>query len=575
MHFLSTQDTSINGERLFTHIEKWARAVATLILLFGIFAAIYFSIKGLFQFHECYKHSDSKFYVIPIKSIWSQVLLPQIRVALYYLVVSFFMSEALKALVNISLTQKLKAFAKLDSSVVEPNISLKVEKSVRFLANVIFILCIIVAFFYIVKGIIDYSYYWEDYSLSLLSYSSELSSGNFWDNLAPAILKAVHVLTVAFFAMAILRLLVNISLARKVQALSGNSFKGTLLVDPLKKSSFVKCNECGNPVSKNEEACPNCGNSISNILYYSDEQYEEECKKVKLQEKRFKRRVVMGGIVAFILLIILVYNIGEAVIDHNNDTNQKEYTIQEETTIPEEVKIDDDNKYSIIIYNDNIGEFLNPNGGRICGVILRDQDDNYWSIDLTRNIQIMGKISNTLYISDNRIYADYGELLNGTETSSSPVKILNSNNQNQLSIIFNLAGNQIDDELKEYKPIPLNFDDTKNEYTIVVYKESDHYLRCANGALYDSSGYRICGVSDPSNQYQGNCFFSKTIKLLGDSLSEIYISKGYLYTNHSDYYFGSVCDEEDRHIIKVTETKQDNAIIYKFTNNISRMSHGE
>lgn len=151
MHFLSTQDTSINGERLFTHIEKWARAVATLILLFGIFAAIYFSIKGLFQFHECYKHSDSKFYVIPIKSIWSQVLLPQIRVALYYLVVSFFMSEALKALANISLTQKLKAFAKLDSSVVEPNISLKVEKSVRFLANVIFILCIIVAFFYIVK----------------------------------------------------------------------------------------------------------------------------------------------------------------------------------------------------------------------------------------------------------------------------------------------------------------------------------------------------------------------------------------------------------------------------------------
>lgn len=297
MFKLTSPHISIGKESLSARTEKYARAIATLIYVFGIIIVFYFTAKGLFQYSRASKYCEG----IPPSEIRSELLWPHLFVALYYLVATLIMSAALNALISISLTQK----ANLSTSLTAPNHSTTDEHSASIFAKAIAIIGILLAFFCIVKGVKDYSNSEYDFAPSLLSHTSALDYGIFWDILMPAMLKAVHFLSIAFFAAATLKLLINISIARKAQALSCDSFKAA---HPIVTTPHLKCSECGHLVSKDDETCPNCGNAINN-----DEQEEDpEMQKAQSQEDRFKTLVVTIGIAAFILLTIIAYNLGES-----------------------------------------------------------------------------------------------------------------------------------------------------------------------------------------------------------------------------------------------------------------------
>lgn len=127
MYGLNTPDVRIDGARISTSAERTARAIGTTILILGILIALTYIIIGIIEYLDYKKkfdfYSQGRYgydygYDASVASKASskalkEILIPCIIQALFYFIITFLTSMALKVLANISLTIKAKAFSRV------------------------------------------------------------------------------------------------------------------------------------------------------------------------------------------------------------------------------------------------------------------------------------------------------------------------------------------------------------------------------------------------------------------------------------------------------------------------------
>jgi uncharacterized membrane protein YvbJ len=148
--------------------------------------------------------------------------------------------------------------------------------------------------------------------------------------------------------------------------------------------ALLKCTECGHEVSDRASACPNCGCPISRDekkvcvecgTQIPDNFTEcpncgcpiEEVGAVQERVSEKKPRKKKGWI--WFLAVMLLCLIGGGTYFVFNKTNilgNEGYTLNSD--VMKNVK----GKFAIMLYNDNMGEFYHPSGGRICSFTLLD-----------------------------------------------------------------------------------------------------------------------------------------------------------------------------------------------------------
>ncbi len=216
----------------------------------------------------------------------------------------------------------------------------------------------------------------------------------------------------------------------------------------------------------------------------------------------------------------------------------------------------DDNKYSLVIYNDSTGEFLNPQGGRICGVRLDDVRNETYIFQLTRELKILGYSTHKLFIADGKISSNQ---FSKVESYKKPVEVQDLDGTRYY--YFHLKNDEIKEKYKSIEPIDFKSYLRDNQYLLVVCDEAKNYIEYADGALYDPAGNRVCGVTrtKDSREYYA---LGKPIILMGDTTCELYINNGVMYTAPSSAAV--------RNRFSVTQTIDGNAVIYTFSGKGSR-----
>lgn len=218
----------------------------------------------------------------------------------------------------------------------------------------------------------------------------------------------------------------------------------------------------------------------------------------------------------------------------------------------------DENKYSLVIYNDSTGEFLNPQGGRICGVKLDRVKDETYLFQLTRELKILGYSTHKLFVADGVITSNQ---FSSAERYKKPVEVKDLDGVRYY--YFHLKKDDIKEKYRSMEPINIKSHMRDNQYLMIVYDEAKNYIEYADGALYDPAGNRVCGVTrakDTRNYYA----LGKPVILMGDSTQELYIENGVMYTAPSS--------ADVRNRFSVTHASDGNAIIYTFSANGTRVA---
>lgn len=196
-------------------------------------------------------------------------------------------------------------------------------------------------------------------------------------------------------------------------------------------------------------------------------------------------------------------------------------------------QLSEDGKYSIIIYNDNSGDFLDPNGIRICGIKMENKSlsrGDYLELNLTKKILILGKTSNRMFMTEDRLLADFDDYLEYT-SSYNPNKELGvsyetKNGKSTKIYYVDLDETQI--ENVDGSAVKHSIIAENNTLCIIAYNDK-------SGAIYDSSGERICGLETYDRNEYKRYKFNKSITLYGESTDEIVISNdGKVYMSDDD-----------------------------------------
>lgn len=313
--------------------------------------------------------------------------------------------------------------------------------------------------------------------------------------------------------------------------------------------ALIKCSECGNLVSDKAKACPNCGcpieqenesgmacpecgqtvtptDSVCPNCGYPINSQETTCEPTN--SKSFHKDEEVGSkskgwIYALLTILGIALIAGGLYYWHYQSTFKEGASVAK---TGDEVPA---GKYYIVVHNDNFGDFFDPQGRRICGVELRSKPD-YDELDLSKKILILGKATNRLIVSNDRILADFSDYLSYTSSYKPnldlgvPVEKQSSSNRN--TYFFDLGDNQIE----KINPSAIKHELTaNNEFNIIVYDDKQ-------GALYGPSGEYICGLKVVQMSEYKQIDFSKTITLYNESTDRIIVSdNGSVFMSLSDY----------------------------------------
>lgn len=218
----------------------------------------------------------------------------------------------------------------------------------------------------------------------------------------------------------------------------------------------------------------------------------------------------------------------------------------------------DENKYSLVVYNDSTGEFLNPQGGRICGVKLDRVKDETYLFQLTRELKILGYSTHTLFVADGMITPNQ---FSSAERYKKPVEVKDLDGVRYY--YFHLKKDDIKEKYRTMQPIDIKSHMRDNQYLMIVYDEAKNYIEYADGALYDPEGNRVCGVTR-TKEARDYYALGKPVILMGESTQELYIENGVMYTAPSS--------ADVRNRFSVTHASDGNAVIYTFSANGSRVA---
>jgi hypothetical protein len=214
-------------------------------------------------------------------------------------------------------------------------------------------------------------------------------------------------------------------------------------------------------------------------------------------------------------------------------------------------------KYTIIIYEDNTGDFFTPSGGRICGFKLGEGRTDPLRLDLTKTIMLLGFNTNQIHIYRDRLFADYSSFYNYTSSfqpdTTAGIPMTKVERDRTLIYAFDIPEGQIDKFNAPKHEIGPN---DKNEYTMILYDDE-------HGHLFDSDGSHICGVEKRVVGFR----LSKTINLYNESIDLFTIKNNRLYTNTHDETADDFAHDGDisRSKVSVRQTEEGDAVIYHFS----------
>ena len=144
-----------------------------------------------------------------------------------------------------------------------------------------------------------------------------------------------------------------------------------------------KCPHCGGPITKTT-VCPECGQTISNpsgicpvcgcpLQNAKENQGDAIIKWIK------KNKWIWWVPIALLVLVGIIIGCSHLISNNAEDT------------------------YKIIIYDDESGEFLAPDGGRICGIDKNDLFSSSRHFYLGKDLEILGEKTNCLEITDDKL----------------------------------------------------------------------------------------------------------------------------------------------------------------------------
>ncbi len=307
--------------------------------------------------------------------------------------------------------------------------------------------------------------------------------------------------------------------------------------------ALINCSECGHEISDKALRCPNCGCPIERV-----ETIQEA---IEVKEPK-KSKTWIWGIFAFLLCII-----GVGCYFYFNNYSHEEDNIGLENDFAQKIK----GKYTIVVWNDNFGEFYNTEGGRLCSFELSDGRKEPMTLCLSQSLNILGKSTDRLYLSSNRLFADYSDYLN-FNSSYNPNKELGvavecSNEDDATFYFVKIGKGQIEEKhitLHQVKP------KAGTDYVLLYY--NDEY-----GTLYDRNGKRICGVSRGySSAGDLHVKFTKTISFYNSTTNELLIKDNYVYLSSSDLIDDKYRKEGEPTTRKASSkiVDENDAVIYEF-----------
>lgn len=300
-------------------------------------------------------------------------------------------------------------------------------------------------------------------------------------------------------------------------------------------------------VSDKAQTCPHCGCTISSqeVVDYNSESQDYDIIDEEVGTKGSKLWIyALVGIAALALAIGGYYLMNSrSDVDGVGDTQDVENAFVS------------DGKYRLVLYDDNTGDFIAPNGGRVCGFEIRDRNEPL-SFNLKKTITILGHNTDRVFVSGEYFFADYSDYLQlqyqDRELMYAPVTKQERDGVTVFMIDF--AEGQIENLVPEVHQI----DFPENEYTMLFYNDK-------SGALYGPGGEHICGLTD--SYTDGKYRLSKTVDLLGVSTNELNVYNNKLYKSAYD-----VIDEKYAHagdvskcIADVSVIDEGNVIIYHFS----------
>lgn len=214
-------------------------------------------------------------------------------------------------------------------------------------------------------------------------------------------------------------------------------------------------------------------------------------------------------------------------------------------------------QYKIIIYDDDSGDFLAPDGARICGVNHTNGRSSKMDVYLTKEVKIFGVRTNRLQFIDGRLFASYQDYLsysNGKGDDNS-VEVNVDENDNRTIFSFTLNPNDVEN----FETTKVDLSSLGDNYKMVMYGDD-------TGALYDSNNQRVCGLMNtPYETVDYEWRFGKETTILGKKVERLAVYKGYLFYSAMDKVWDDRGDTKYR-IAKVTETHQGDATILSFPN---------
>lgn len=281
---------------------------------------------------------------------------------------------------------------------------------------------------------------------------------------------------------------------------------------PISNESQKHCKECGTLISDDVTACPNCGCPVqtTDIVSIDETNVEPLSSKKGNSKMRFLLTVLLC--IAICGCFLLFKNISNTFNDHSSKNQSEAFG---GISIPE-------GKYCIILHNDNYGEFIAPNGGRICGLKMEESDEMI-RLDLTKKLTIMGNNTNDLIIFNEYLFSNYSDYLqlqfHNREFLYAPVTKKTSNGTTLFVIDFT------DEQIDKQEPKTHQVDFSDDEYTLLYYKDK-------SGALYGPRGTYLCSLegSYTENEYR----LVKTVDIYDEPIDRLCIYNDHLYKSTYD-----------------------------------------
>ena len=192
-------------------------------------------------------------------------------------------------------------------------------------------------------------------------------------------------------------------------------------------------------------------------------------------------------------------------------------------------KINQGEIYKVVVYDDDSGDFIAPDGGRICGVDFTHGRSSEMSVFFTDKIKIFGVRTESVDFIDGYIYAkraDYYSYKHGDEETEEKRSLVKIEETDKITIFsFPLKSSQVESfETDKYDLSKVS----KNKYIIVLFPDD-------KGALYAPGYKRMCGLYKAiydTAEYE--LVFGKEVRLFVKKIKRITAHKGYLYFSALD-----------------------------------------